>query len=67
MCKNVRDCRNWKKATQEDVARKAGIDLKRYKSIERAVAKDLTFDEVWRIAKALKITSEFDIENLLYY
>lgn len=64
--RNIRDCRKWKNATPEEIASRAKIDLKRYKRMERAVVKDITFDEVFRIAKALKM-SENDIENIIYY
>lgn len=67
ICKNVRDCRKWKEFTPEQIAIKAGIDLKKYKRIERAVAKDITFDEVFRIAKALKIEKGSDIDNIMHW
>ncbi len=66
ICKNIRDCRKWKGAAQEQVASKAGIDLKRYKRMERAVIRDVTFDEVFRISKALRINYE-DIDNIIHF
>lgn len=67
ICRNVKVCRKWKKDVPEHVAFKANIDLKRYKRIERGVAQDITFDEVYRIAKVLKIERASDIDNIIYY
>lgn len=64
--RNIRDCRKWKGATPEQIASRANIDLKRYKRMERSVVQDITFDEVFRIAKALKLEGS-SIENIMYY
>ncbi len=56
--RNIRDCRKWKKFTPEEVALKANIDLTRYKRMERAIVRDITFDEALRIATALKIRKD---------
>lgn len=64
--RSIRDCRKWKGFTIEQVASRAQIDLKRYKRMERAVVRDITFDETFRIAKALNI-DEDDIDNIIHY
>lgn len=64
--RNIKDCRKWKGVTPEQVASRAKIDLGRYKRMERAVVQDITFDEVFRIAKALKIGDD-GIDNIIHY
>lgn len=59
--RNIKDCRKWKGFTQEQVAIKAKIDPKRYKRMERAIVKDITHDETYRIACVLKIDDEYII------
>ncbi len=66
ICRNVRDCRNWKGGTPEEVALKAGIDLKRYKRIERGLVQDITFDEAYRIGTALGL-AKGALDNIMYY
>ncbi|HHT9136997.1 MAG TPA: helix-turn-helix domain-containing protein [Candidatus Wunengus sp. YC60] len=63
ICRNVKDCRRWKGFTPEKLAAKANIDLKRYKRIERALVQDITYDETYRIARALRI----DEDNVTHY
>ena len=61
--RNIKDCRKWKGLTPEEVAFKAMIDLKRYKRMERAIVQDITYDETFRIADALRI----DEDNVTYH
>lgn len=63
ICRNIKDARKCQNKTPEYVAENAGIDLKRYKRIERAMVNDITFDEACKIADALKI----DFDNITYY
>ena len=51
-------CRKWKGVTQEEVASLAGIDLKRYKRMERTLVRDITIVEADNIAKALHVSRE---------
>jgi len=62
--RDIKYCRKWKNLTPEQVAFKAKIDLKRYKRMERAIVQDITIDEAFRIARALKIDSEMLIPLL---
>lgn len=59
--RNIKDCRKWKSRTQEEVASRAKIDLKRYKRMERAIVRDITHEETLRIAQALRIDDEMVI------
>lgn len=51
----IKNYREWREITPEEAAKRAGIDLKRYKRIERAVVPDITIDEAYRMVKVLKI------------
>lgn len=59
--RNILVHRKWRNLTQEEVATKGRIDLKRYKRMERAIVEDITIDEGYRIAKALKVSEEMII------
>ncbi len=56
--RRIKCCRKWKGLTQEKVALVAKIDLKRYKRIERAIVKDITIEEAFRIKEALHVSQE---------
>ena len=63
--RNIKNCRKWKGLTPEQVAFKAKIELKRYKRMERAIVRDITHDETWRIARALKLGD--DDEQIVFH
>jgi len=63
--RNIKNCRKWKGLTLEQVAFKAKIELKRYKRMERAIVRDITHDETWRIARALKLGD--DDEQIVFH
>lgn len=56
--RNIKHCREWKGFAPGEVASKAKIDLKRYKQLERAIVKDITYDETLMIARALRVDQD---------
>lgn len=63
--RDMKSCRIWKKLTQEQVAKRADVDLKRYKRMERTIVKDITIDEAFRITKALRVSQDEIIPNII--
>ena len=56
--RNMKSIRKWKAFSQEEIAQKAGIDLKRYKRMERGIVFDITIVEGMNIAQAFEVSYE---------
>lgn len=56
--RNIYHTRKWKNLTQEQVASRAKVDIKRYKKMERTLIQDITHDETTRITNAMRLDDD---------
>lgn len=60
----IRWAREFRGFTQEKLAKKANIDLKYLKRMERGKTESVTLEEIFRIKEALKVPIDQIIPNL---